>query len=81
MIKKPIQTEKAVNKAEYNKTLIFEVDLKDTKESIKAEFEKKFNVKVVNVNTHIKNGKKFAYIKLDPSVNVVELANQLGLQM
>ncbi|MEM2116012.1 MAG: 50S ribosomal protein L23 [Candidatus Woesearchaeota archaeon] len=81
MLKKPINTEKAVNLAEYQKTLIFEVDLKDDKESIKKEFESRYNVKVLRVNTQIRNGKKYAYIKLDPSVNVIELANQLGMHV
>ncbi len=81
ILKQPINTEKAVNQMEYNKTFIFEVDLNAKKEQIRKEFEKLYGVKVVKVNTHMRNGKKYAYIKVGKDVNVINLANQMGLQM
>jgi large subunit ribosomal protein L23 len=45
-MKKPITTEKAVRLIELNNTISFEVDKKDSKESIKKEVEEMFKVKL-----------------------------------
>ncbi len=79
MIKKPITTEKAIRMVEVDNVLLFEVDGKDNKKKIKADFEKMFKVKVVKINTLNKLNKKFAYITLDKKNPAIDVATKLGM--
>ena len=61
----PITTEKAIASIEFSNQLTFVVNKAATKQLIKQEVEKLFNVKVGRVNTKITvQGKKHAYVKL-----------------
>ena len=72
-------TEKSVRLIEAENTLIIEVSRKDRKEDIKKEVESKFKVKVDNIRTHIKDNKKFAYIKLNSKNPAIVVATKFGL--
>lgn len=76
---KPITTEKAVKLIEIENTLIFEVDRRMSKEEIKKEFEKMFDVKVDDVRVLIRRNNKLAYIKLNKKNPAIDLATKLGM--
>ena len=76
---KPIVTEKAVMIIEATNTLVFEVDRRMSKTEIKKEFENLFDVKVQNVNTLIRNNKKYAHIKLNKQSPAIDLASKIGM--
>jgi len=76
---KPITTEKTVRIIEIDNTLVFEVNRNSSKDEIKKEFEKMFNVKVIDVRTHIQKNKKIAYIRLDKKNLAIDVATKLGL--
>jgi large subunit ribosomal protein L23 len=79
-IKYPISTEKAVRLMESDNKLIFMVERKSTKQDIKKEIEKLFNVKIVKVNTLITPlGQKKAYVKLSKENPAIDVATKLGL--
>ena len=79
IIKNPISTEKAVRLMESDNKLVFMVERKATKQDIKKEIEKMFNVKVVKVNTLINPyGQKKAYVKLSKENKAIDVATQLG---
>jgi large subunit ribosomal protein L23 len=70
----PYQTEKTLKLAEKENVITFIVERRANKIQIKKEFEKRFNVKVVKVNTLItRKGLKKAYIKLSKEYNAAEL--------
>jgi large subunit ribosomal protein L23 len=75
----PLRTEKIVKLAVNNRTLAFIVNLNATKKEIKEDIERIFKVKVDKINTHIKAGKKVAYVKFTQDTNVEELARQLNI--
>jgi large subunit ribosomal protein L23 len=57
VIRRPVVTEKAMDKKEQDNTLCFEVHKDANKIQIKAAVEKLFNVKVADVRTSIFEGK------------------------
>lgn len=79
MLQKIKSTEKIVRMIEAENCLVFETDKNVTKDEIKKEIEKLFAVQVKTVNTHIRKGKKIAYVKLKPEFQAVDLASKLGL--
>ena len=79
VIKYPLSTEKSIRLMESNNTLIFVVSLDATKEEIKKDIEKLYNVKVKSVNTAIYKGEKRAYVKFSDETPAIDLATQLGL--
>ena len=76
---KPKVTEKAVMLIEAKNTLVFELEKEKSKDKIKREIEEIFSVKVDNVNTLIRNNKKYAYIKLNVKNPAIDVATKLGL--
>ncbi len=76
----PIATEKALNLAERENTIIYVVSLAADKKAIKRDFEQMFNVKVQSVNTMVstKNSKR-AYIKLKKEFLASDVAKKLKL--
>lgn len=76
---KPITSEKAVKMIEIENTLLFEVDRRLKKPEIRKEFEESFNVKVKDIRTHVKNGTKYAYIRLDKKNPAIDVATKLGM--
>jgi len=76
----PVKTEKAIGKIEYENTLTFLVDLKATKEDVKKEFEKLFNVKVASVRTFVSSkGKKHAFVRLEKEFKADDIATKLKM--
>ncbi len=59
VIKKPLISEKNAGHAEDGNTYAFEVDLRASKDEIKAAIEKNFSVKVAAVRTMICRGRFF----------------------
>lgn len=88
IIKRPIVTEKGVDKKDSERTLCFEVHPDANKVMIKTAVEKLFKVKVEDVRTAIFEGKlrrrgryagyrqdwKKAYVRLKPGQKVPEYA-------
>lgn len=79
MILKPITSEKAVKLIDLDNTLIFQVEKKETKETIKKEVETTFNVKVDKVRTLIRANKKYAYVKFAKANPAIDVATKLGM--
>ncbi len=76
----PIATEKALNLAEMQNTLIYVVSMSAAKKEIKEEFEKMFKVKVERVNTSVNPSNiKKAYIKLAKAYPASDIAKRLKL--
>lgn len=76
----PLTTEKSVRLVEGENKIVFIVDNKSTKKSVKSKFEKLMKTKVDSVNilnTH--DGRKKAFIKLKKEVNALDLATELGI--
>jgi len=76
---KPVVTEKAVMMIESENILSFIVNPKMTKPEIKHEIESLFKVNVEKVRTHIRNNKKYAYIKLNKKNPAIDVATKLGI--
>ena len=76
---KPIVTEKAVMMIEKDNVLTFKVERIKTRTEIKKEVEDLFDVKIAKIRILIKNGKKYAYIKLKPEFPAIDVATKLGL--
>ncbi|MEM2948356.1 MAG: 50S ribosomal protein L23 [Candidatus Anstonellales archaeon] len=74
-----LRTEKSVSLTEFQHTIPFVVSLSANKNEIKNAIEEMFKVKVEKVRTHIRKGKKIAYVQFAPEVNMEELATQLKL--
>jgi len=80
LIKHPISTEKSIRLMEAENTLLFEVDKKATKDTIKRELEDFFKIKIVAVNTRIgPDAKKRAYVKFSSETPAIDVATKLGL--
>jgi len=73
IIKGPIMTEKSAGLAQ-NNVITFSVDVKANKTQIKQAVEKKFNVKVANVNTVTVRPKKKRVGKYTGYTNKVKKA-------
>lgn len=76
---RPIMSEKAVRLIELNNTLVFEVDRRMNKQKIKEDIEKNFDVKIDEINSLIKNNKKYVYVKLNAKNLAIDLATKLGM--
>jgi len=80
ILKYPHMTEKSIGLVEGENKLVFVVDRKATKNEIKKAFEEAFNVKIETINTLItREGKKKAFIKLDPKYHAADIAVRLGI--
>lgn len=76
---RPITTEKAVRLIEMNNTLVFEADRRQTKSEIKKQVEEAFGVKIDNINSLIRNNKKYVYVKLNAKTPAIDVATKLGM--
>ena len=76
---KAVTSEKAVRLIELNNTLVFLVDLRDSKTKIKKMVEEDFGVKVDSINTLIRLNKKYAYVKLNEKNPAIDVATKLGM--
>jgi ribosomal protein L23 len=79
MILRPISTEKVVMMIEKDNLLVFSTELIESKESIKQEIERLFDVKVDNLRTIRKKNKKYAYVKLNKKYPAIDIASKLGI--
>lgn len=80
IIVKPQVTEKTMNLIDQNNELTFVVSRKANKVTIKQAFEQLYDVKVINVNTHISpKGVKVAYIKLSEEDDAEDIAVKIGV--
>lgn len=76
---KPSVTEKAIMLIERENVLRFETEKSSTKEQIKKEIEKLFEVKIEKVRVLIRDNKKHFYIKLKKKFPAIDLATKLGI--
>jgi large subunit ribosomal protein L23 len=76
---KPKTTEKSVRLIESENTLVFEYPKKHDKGMVKKEIEELFKVKIDRINSHIKDNKKYFYIKLNKDNPAIDIATRLGI--
>lgn len=80
ILKFVLMTEKAVRAVEAENMLVFIVQRKTNKQTVKAAFEKAFNTKVASVRTVIdQDSRKKALIKLSKPGEASEIAIKLGI--
>ena len=79
ILEKVKTTEKIVRQIETDNILVFVTDRAISKPEIKAEVESLFDVKVAKVRTHTLINKKYAYVKLKPEYQAVDIATKLGV--
>lgn len=75
----PVTTEKSVMLIEKENVLTFLVEMRDSKEEIKKQFEEIFEVKIEKIRTLIRANKKYVYIKLNKKFPAIDLATKLGV--
>ncbi|MGD8566334.1 MAG: 50S ribosomal protein L23 [Candidatus Bathyarchaeota archaeon] len=76
----PLMTESASLMIEQENKLVFIVDLKAMKIDVIKAVEELYEVTVEKVNTLITpDGKKKAFVKLDPEFKAVDVAIRLGI--
>jgi len=76
----PVKTEKAIGKIEFENTLTFLVALGATKDDVKDEVEKLFEVKVESVRTFVSpEGKKHAFVRLEKEFKADDIATKLKM--
>ncbi len=76
----PVITEAVLEMIERENKLVFIVRREANKNTIRWAIEKLYNIKIVSVNTLITpDGKKKAFVRLDPSSNAGEVATKLGI--
>jgi ribosomal protein L23 len=79
ILKYPLRTEKAIRLIETDNVITFAVERNSNKSEIRKEIEKKFNVKVLDINTEIRGKMKISYIRLKQENLAIDLATKLGL--
>lgn len=80
VIVEPHVTEKTMNLIDQNNELVFVVNHKSNKKSIKNAFEELFGENVERVNTHYNSkGLKIAYIKLIEENVAEDIAIKIGV--
>jgi len=80
IIKRPVQSEKALSLIDKQNTLTFIVNIDATKHDIKRAVEYLFNVKVAEVRTLITpRGEKKACVKLRQEYKATDVATRLGI--
>ena len=79
MILKPVTSEKAVKMIDLDNTLIFKLERRFSKDEIKKEVEKIFNVKVEKVRTLLRGNQKYAYVRLKKKNPAIDVATKLGM--
>lgn len=75
----PVATEKTMLDMEKQNTLTFIVSLRATKEQIKREVEKKFEIKVIGIRTLITPEGKKAILRLSPEFSADEISGRIGV--
>ncbi|NIO23275.1 MAG: 50S ribosomal protein L23 [Candidatus Aenigmarchaeota archaeon] len=76
----PHLAEKSMNMVEIENKLVFIVDRRADKKTIKEVIEKEFNVKVDSVRTEMTTrGQKKAYVKVNPEFSAADIASKFGM--
>jgi ribosomal protein uL23 len=76
----PVITEAVLEMIEKENKLVFIVKRTANKKTIRWAIENLYGIKIQSVNTLITpDGKKKAFVRLDPSSNAGEVATQLGI--
>ncbi len=79
-IKYPLLSEKAVGLIEKENKIVFIVENHASKDEIKEDIEKEYNVKVKRINVvNTLKGEKKAYVQLAPESSAVDLATKLKI--
>lgn len=79
IIKYPLSNEKAIKIIEAQNTIVFTVDKRSNKKQIQEEIEREFKVQVEKINTHIRDNKKIALIRLKKNFRAIDIATKLGM--
>ncbi|MEM1945969.1 MAG: 50S ribosomal protein L23 [Candidatus Caldarchaeum sp.] len=80
VVKRVVITEDAVSLIEKENKLVFIVDIKADKNTVKRAVEQLYEVKVDKVNTLITpRGEKKAFVRLKPEYKASDLAVKLGI--
>ncbi|ELP89181.1 60S ribosomal protein L23A, putative [Entamoeba invadens IP1] len=80
VIKFPLSTETALKMIEDHNTIVFLCDQRANKATIKRAVEKRYQTKVVKINTLVRlDGLKKAFVRLAPNVEAMEVATKIGL--
>ncbi len=80
IINSAVKTEKSIQMMEFQNTVIFDVDLKATREMVKREVEAVFGVKVESVRVKITpKGQKHAFVKLAEGHKAETIATKLKI--
>jgi ribosomal protein L23 len=80
IIKHPVATEKGIRAIESENTLVFTVDNRADKATIKKEIERVLGVKIERINTHhTADGTKRAHVRLAANTPAIDVATKLGL--
>ena len=80
IIRNPLSSEAAIKTIEDHNTLVFLVDKRATKPSIRKACQDLYNIKVRKVNTLIRpDGQKKAYVVLNKMHDALEIANKIGI--
>ncbi|XP_065190154.1 large ribosomal subunit protein uL23-like [Sycon ciliatum] len=80
IIKHPLTTESAMKKIEDNNTLVFIVDKRANKPSIKIAVKSLYEIDVMKVNTLVRpDGQKKAFVRLSSDYDALDVANRIGI--
>ncbi|KAJ1985055.1 60S ribosomal protein L23A [Dimargaris verticillata] len=80
VIMSPLTTEPAMKKIEENNTLVFLVDMRANKHTIRNTVKGLYDVDAAKVHTVIRpDGKKKAYVRLTPDVDALDIANKVSV--
>lgn len=76
----PHLAEKSMNMVETENKLVFIVDKRANKKTIKDVIEREFNVRVDSVRTEITTrGQKKAYVKINSEFSASDIASKFGM--
>merc|ERR1711998_392045 len=79
-LKYPLTTESAMKKIEDNNTLVFIVDVRATKRTVKDAVKRMYDIDCAKVNTLIRpDGQKKAYVRLTQDYDALDVANKIGI--
>ena len=80
IVKYPLTSESVIKTIEDHNTLVFIVDKRATKPTIKKACSELYNIKVKQVNTLITpKGYKKAYVKIQAGQDALEVASKIGM--
>ncbi|HII29775.1 50S ribosomal protein L23 [Candidatus Woesearchaeota archaeon CG08_land_8_20_14_0_20_47_9] len=78
IIKYPLQTEKAIRLMKAENKLVFVVDSKATKGSIRRALEELFKARIESVRVLNTRGEKRAYVRFGEGFNAIDITTQFS---